>query len=101
MNWSPDEVEKLRTALLLHGRSWNKIQQAVGRSNIQCKMFYNDFASIEEYGLQQAIDERLRRKVNKLVIFRLKESLLNSVLFLATRETAKRHRGPVTRSQVA
>ena len=65
LNWSPDEVEKLRTALLQHGRSWNKIQQAVGRPNIQCKMFYNDFASIEEYGLQQAIDERLRRKVNK------------------------------------
>ncbi|KAI6650336.1 Nuclear receptor corepressor-like [Oopsacas minuta] len=64
-NWTPDEVEKLRTALLQHGKSWNKIQQVVGKPHLQCKMFYNDFSSIEEYGLQQALEERYKRKAKE------------------------------------
>lgn len=56
-------MEKLRNAIRKHGRSWNKIQQVVGKPLQQCKLFYNDFSSFEEYGLQQAMDERIRRKV--------------------------------------
>ena len=63
VDWTPEEVEKLRNALRKHGRSWNKIQQIVGKPLLQCKMFYNDFSSFEEYGLQQAMDERMKRKV--------------------------------------
>eukprot|EP00800_Vazella_pourtalesii_P022839 TRINITY_DN9058_c0_g1_i2.p1 TRINITY_DN9058_c0_g1~~TRINITY_DN9058_c0_g1_i2.p1 ORF type:complete len:661 (-),score=133.17 TRINITY_DN9058_c0_g1_i2:2-1984(-) len=62
-DWTPEEVEKLRNAIRKHGRSWNKIQQVVGKPLQQCKLFYNDFSSFEEYGLQQAMDERIRRKV--------------------------------------
>ena len=63
IDWTPEEVEKFRNALRKHGRSWNKIQQVVGKPLHQCKMFYNDFISFEEYGLQQAMDERMKRKV--------------------------------------
>lgn len=66
VEWSKDDVEKLKQGLRLYGRAWGRVYKEVGgfKTATQCKQFYDDYCTDTELDLNTALAEHSARKVS-------------------------------------